>query len=52
MIAFDPLRAGIPAAHPAFFVEHANGVIGNTLHKNSELRFASPEVFLSRLTFG
>ena len=51
-IAFDPLRADIPATHAAFFVEHANGVFGNALHEKSELRFASPEVFLSRFTFG
>ena len=51
LIAFDAFARRHSSCSPGRLVEHANGVIGNTLHEKSELRFASPEVFLSRLTF-
>ena len=35
-IALDPLGAGIPVGHPAFGVEHVDGIIGDALDQDPE----------------
>src|SRR5882724_2080347 len=45
-IAFDPLRAQVPAGHAAFLVEQVNGVIGDALHQKPELLFTAPQRLL------
>ena len=51
-IAFDPLRAKVPVGHDAFWVEHVDGVVGNTLHQQPELLLALLERFLGGFAFG
>src|SRR6267142_1408601 len=51
-VPFDAVRAEIPVRHNAFWVEHVNGVVGNTLHQQFELLLALLERFLSNFAFG
>ncbi len=51
-IALDPFRAGVPAAHAAFQVQHVEGVIGHPLHQQPQLVLAFAQLPLRLAPFG